>query len=198
MLGPHDLSISKKQCGVAKRTRPGLICTVRAGHCRCSVFDIPGPKNGPILGTRFRTQNGSVFWPPLIVFLSRCRKTDPFWVRNLALKMGLFFGPGMSKTAHRQCHARTVQISPGRVLLATPHCFSDIERSGGLSKPATRRQGQEVASVLLVFWRKRLASHVGIYAQHLVRPVCSCLRCFRQPRWLYDSRRAQATQRHSR
>ena len=103
----------------------------------------------------------------------------------------------MSKTEHRQCHVRTVQISPGRDLWR-PHIGSQKlgSQMGQANLHATRRQGQEGASGLSSFWRKRLPSHGGIFAQQLAHYVCSCLRCFRQPPWSYESCRAQATQRH--
>ena len=56
--------------------------------------------------------------------------------------------------------------------LAKPLCFSGIERSSGPSKAATRRQGQEGASGLHSFWRKRMPCHEGIYAQQLAHCVC--------------------------
>ena len=65
------------------------MCTIRTWHCRCSVFDIPGLKSGPILGARFRTQNGSVFQPLNKKTIKGARKRTHFgsgiwcpkWVR---------------------------------------------------------------------------------------------------------------------
>ena len=138
------------------------------------------------------------FLPPLIHFVSRGRKPYPFRGRNLYPKRGRF-----SDQEFRKLRAPAMSFSdranqPWSRLLATPHCFSHMERSGGPSRSAARRQGQEVSSGLPAFWRRSPASHVGTHAQWLVRHVCSCPGCSRQPRWSHESRRAQAAQRHSR
>ena len=63
---------------------------------RCSIFEIPGPKNGPVLSTDSGPEMGTLFGP-LNVFCIKGPETVPISGPESVPKTGPFFGPGITE-----------------------------------------------------------------------------------------------------
>ena len=119
-------------------------------YCRCSIFEFPGPKSGPVLGTDSGPEMGTLFGP-LNVFCIQGPETVPISGSESVPKTGPFFGPGIKKLRAPAMPFLHRANQPWSRQLATPQCFSHMERSGGPSRSAARREGQEVSSGLSAF-----------------------------------------------